>query len=124
MGVECYPSDRGGITAAIARAHITARRQGDELPTILNVDTGGAQVQQAIRPGLRTTHPNLHLGRWSGSKRTGTKHNRDILRCPQDMGAQSHDAHESGLSSGLAKVRGRNRLPIRTSHNGHTPRRA
>ena len=49
MGIECCPSDRDGITAAIARAHITARRQGDELPTILIADTGGAQVQQAIR---------------------------------------------------------------------------
>ena len=35
LGIECYPSERDGITAAIARAHINARRQGDELPTIL-----------------------------------------------------------------------------------------
>ena len=49
LGIECYPSDRDGITAATSRAHINAIRQGDELPTILIVNAGGSQVQQAIR---------------------------------------------------------------------------
>ena len=49
MGIECYPGDRDGISAAVNRAHATARRQGDEIPTILVVDTGGAQVQQIVR---------------------------------------------------------------------------
>ena len=70
------------------------------------------------------TRPNLHLGRWPGSKHTGTKHNRDILRRPRNMGAQSHGEHEPGLSGGLAMVRGRNRPAIRTSYNGFPPHRA
>ena len=49
LGIECYPSDRDGITAAITRARKNARRQGDKLPTILVADVGGSQVQQAIR---------------------------------------------------------------------------
>ena len=52
MGIECYPGDRDGITAAVNRAHGTARRQGDEIPTILVVDAGGSQVQQVVRQTL------------------------------------------------------------------------
>ena len=49
LGIECYPSDRDGITAALSRARINARRQGDDLPTVLIVDAGGSHVQQAVR---------------------------------------------------------------------------
>ena len=49
LGTECYPSDRDGITAALSRTHINARRQGDDLPTVLIVDAGGSHVQHAIR---------------------------------------------------------------------------
>ena len=49
LGIECYPSDRDGITAALSRTHINARRQGGDLPTVLVVDVGGPQVQEAVR---------------------------------------------------------------------------
>ena len=61
-GIECYPSDIDGITAATTRAHINARRQGDEPPTILIADTGGSQVQQAIRQAqVSGRHVQLYI---------------------------------------------------------------
>ena len=49
LGIECYAGDRDGITAALSRTRINARRQGDDLPTVLIVDVGGSHVQQAVR---------------------------------------------------------------------------
>ena len=63
LGIECYPSDRDGITAATSRAHINARRQGDELPSILIIDAGGSQVQRArSQEGIHSCMSSL-LGR-------------------------------------------------------------
>ena len=62
LGIECYPSDRDGITAAIPRAHINATRQGDELPTNLAANAGGSQVQQAIRQAqVAGRHVQLYI---------------------------------------------------------------
>ena len=62
LGIECFPSDRDGITAAIARARINARRQGDELPTTLIADAGGSQVQQTIQQApVAGRHVQLYI---------------------------------------------------------------
>ena len=76
LGIECYPSDRDGITAAVSRARINARRQGDDLPTMLIIEVGGSHVQQAIRQAQAAgCHMQLYVlaaGQVSNAQATNT----------------------------------------------------
>ena len=75
-GIECYPSDRDGTTAALSRTRINARRQGDDLPTVLIIEVGGSHVQQAVRQAQATGgHMQLYVlaaGQVSSARATDT----------------------------------------------------
>ena len=112
LGIECYAGDRDGITAALSRTRINARRQGDDLPTVLIVDVGGSHVQQAVRQAqAEGGHTQLYVlaaGQVSSAQTTDTN---EVVRTrrSQGTGSQGHGKHQQHLSGRLALVRGWNR---------------
>ena len=100
LGIECYPSDRDGITAAVSRARINARRQGDELPTVLVSEVGGSQVQQTVRQAQAAgCHLQLYVlaaGQVSNAQATSTN---EIVRVAHKAWGHRAMASMSSISA-------------------------